>query len=1033
MPRGFFTFIKIIVSQYLIFTFNLKFLKLNIVFLLISHFLQAQTSDFYHIDIFNGLPSNHVYQAISDRYGYLWFATSKGVVRYNGYDFKTFDLSNGMSNDDVWHLFEDKSGKIWLSTISENVGYIYKGKYIKCVSNSSQTIRPKDVQQINNTIIFSDYQLNMYIVNNDTESSYLLTSINQDSPFIIDNKGEIVMIYYNTICKIYLNKLNIIRKTLFRYGTLDFFKKIAYQRLLYFGHYIALNYTFISEKNKENNVGILDLEKHIFYYLDSNIFKKNDNIHYTYVYKDHLYIIGKNTFYKVDTNLNLVQAFNISSISNDSSLNSSNVSYLFDNKFWGNCLTTFEKGVYINYLKKNFFLKNKFDLAGYKCVGEASDSITYWWNDKNENLIKITNCNISSEKRIPFLSKIKRVVPYNKERSLLIADENLFYFNNNSNEITSFFRDINLYIDSNFDYPNPSEKFYKTNYISGTDAIVKTPNDIYILFTGQGICDFILNGSRLFVNHLDRERYKELIYDSINHLIWLYDNEKILLVTEDHRKIAIPKDVIDNYGIRKIESIFLDKNGNVFIKDYDKLLMFNYFKFSVQRIFGNYNLKNASIELYKNKVIVVGKFGILFSKIEGPAKVSYPIVYPNIKNANYNFSYDFQCTANKILLVTDLGTYKVNIPSDNDFNNHQIGLKDYKLVIYYNDTLRNVKSGDSISISQQNAKIQFDVINPTGNGKVKYIYSLNLDDLSWHDLNSNEIDLSAFSPGKSYTLYVKASDDTWESDKIKIHLLIIPYWWQTNFGKRLILITGIIVIIILIIIVSLITRNIITKNNAKRNSRREIELKSIYSQINPHFVFNSLNTTLFFIKKKKMDEAYIHISKFSRLLRAYIKSSRNKYVAIAEEITNLRNYIELQQARFENKFNFEIVADENVAWDRIEIPALLLQPIVENAINHGLFHKEDKGYLKIEFRVDFSKNEVTCIVDDNGIGRKKSKMITSTDLVKAESYGDHLIKDLVDIFNKYEKINIDIEYIDKREPMTGTTVIVKIKNPLYDK
>jgi LytS/YehU family sensor histidine kinase len=236
------------------------------------------------------------------------------------------------------------------------------------------------------------------------------------------------------------------------------------------------------------------------------------------------------------------------------------------------------------------------------------------------------------------------------------------------------------------------------------------------------------------------------------------------------------------------------------------------------------------------------------------------------------------------------------------------------------------------------------------------------------------------------------------------------------------------------------TKRVVNRNNkAKtmqlelRNLKMAVELKSIYSQINPHFIFNTLSTGLYYIKKKKMDEAYNHISSFSNLLRAYIKSSRNKYITLAEEIENLGNYISLQQSRFENKFDSEIIVANNVNPIKSTIPSLLLQPLVENAINHGLFHKEDKGKLKIEFKQGNDESELICIIDDDGVGRDRAKLFKEEATIQTPSYGTDLVKELINIFNTNEPIRIDIEYIDKQEPETGTTVILTIKNLNNDK
>ena len=149
----------------------------------------------------------------------------------------------------------------------------------------------------------------------------------------------------------------------------------------------------------------------------------------------------------------------------------------------------------------------------------------------------------------------------------------------------------------------------------------------------------------------------------------------------------------------------------------------------------------------------------------------------------------------------------------------------------------------------------------------------------------------------------------------------------------------------LVFTIIFITRMVVARGNEKKRALTELELKAIYSQINPHFIFNTLNAAQFFINKKRFDDAYTHVSKFSQLLRAYLKSSQDRYITLEDEIQMLKNYIELQQIRFEEKFDYKLDVENKIPVNSIKIPSLLLQPLVENAINHGLFHKDRKSVV----------------------------------------------------------------------------------------
>ena len=143
-------------------------------------------------------------------------------------------------------------------------------------------------------------------------------------------------------------------------------------------------------------------------------------------------------------------------------------------------------------------------------------------------------------------------------------------------------------------------------------------------------------------------------------------------------------------------------------------------------------------------------------------------------------------------------------------------------------------------------------------------------------------------------------------------------------------------------------------------------------------------------------------------------------------------YVTLQQSRFENLHEFIIEIGEGVKPKVEKIPALLLQPLVENAINHGLFHKATSGLLLLRFERG-EDNSLICIIDDDGVGRERAKEINAETKHKTQSYGTDLVRELIEAFNKYEPVQITIEYIDKQSPESGTTVILTIKELKDDK
>ena len=289
----------------------------------------------------------------------------------------------------------------------------------------------------------------------------------------------------------------------------------------------------------------------------------------------------------------------------------------------------------------------------------------------------------------------------------------------------------------------------------------------------------------------------------------------------------------------------------------------------------------------------------------------------------------------------------------------------------------------------------------------------------------------ALKPDRHYTLRVQVSDDV-KKMFVVLKVYVVPLWWQAAWMQRSLLVAGIVALLLLAWLTAWVTRRIMIQENNKKNMRMEIELKSIYAQINPHFINNTLNSVLALIKSGNTSDAFYNVSRFSRLLRAYIKSSRNRYISVGDEIENLKNYIELQQVRFQGKFDYRIrLEDPEGVLKSTIIPSLLLQPLVENAINHGLFHKAGtSGMLEISFQHGVSEREIICIIEDNGVGRKASERIKKRNKIRSdESYGSVLVQDLIAILNRYEQISIQMEYEDKQMPASGTIVRLLIRLP----
>ncbi len=210
----------------------------------------------------------------------------------------------------------------------------------------------------------------------------------------------------------------------------------------------------------------------------------------------------------------------------------------------------------------------------------------------------------------------------------------------------------------------------------------------------------------------------------------------------------------------------------------------------------------------------------------------------------------------------------------------------------------------------------------------------------------------------------------------------------------------------------------------------EIKMTALRSRMNPHFIFNSLNSIKYFILKTDNDSAEFYLNRFSKLLRMILEYSNNEKITLNQELEALKIYLEIESLRFDQSFHYEINIDKNINIDTTLIPPLLLQPFVENAIWHGLANsdKEEK-YCKIEGVKN--NGTIALFIKDNGVGRKITKQLNENKPNKHSSFGMKITDERVNLYNAFNDDTIHIEIIDEednKQNAMGTTVIITCKN-----
>jgi two-component sensor histidine kinase len=340
-----------------------------------------------------------------------------------------------------------------------------------------------------------------------------------------------------------------------------------------------------------------------------------------------------------------------------------------------------------------------------------------------------------------------------------------------------------------------------------------------------------------------------------------------------------------------------------------------------------------------------------------------------------------------------------------------------------------------LSYKQNFFSFEFAALNYDHPEKNKYEYQLIGFDKKVVSNGTNRVFSYTNVPPGRYTLKVTASnnDDQWNNAGFEMELIIIPPFWATWWFKT-------IVVLVLVGSVFLFFRlreNRIRKEEARQTAINkqiaEIRMIALRGQMNPHFIFNSLNSIQHFITTREKEEALNYLSKFSKLIRKILENSRENTVSISNELQLLELYIQLEQLRFSNKFDYHISIDEKIDMENTEIPPLLIQPYIENAILHGLINKNDKGDLRLS--LERSNGLLVCKIEDNGIGRARAKEIEHGKVARHKSLGikvtEERISGLFELLDyKMEVVTEDLFEIKQASEETpqpaGTRVTISI-------
>ncbi len=333
-------------------------------------------------------------------------------------------------------------------------------------------------------------------------------------------------------------------------------------------------------------------------------------------------------------------------------------------------------------------------------------------------------------------------------------------------------------------------------------------------------------------------------------------------------------------------------------------------------------------------------------------------------------------------------------------------------LLYFNKPVK-------LSHRQNFLTIEYGALSFSGLQETNYYYQLTGIDEDWVYAGSKRFaNYTNLQPG-DYTFLVKTDDEGNNPVITSFPLMITPPFWGTTWFRLILLLLA------AAFVYFLFRKRIkaIRHEAEMKHKIAETEMMALRAQMNPHFIFNCINSIDALIQSNDKYHATVYLTKFAKLIRNILDSSKQNTVTLAKDLDTLKLYIELEQLRHENKFTAEIRADDSLLQDDYKVPSLIIQPFVENAILHGIRYRPDnKGVLRVS--VNKQNGFIQFIIEDNGVGRTTVRSPAQNEKL---SYGIGMSNSRVKLFNNEEKASVQITDLYDRDKPAGTKVEVLLK------
>jgi hypothetical protein len=952
-----------------------------------------------HFTVENGLPSNNVYSVYRDSRGYIWIATDKGVARYNGIKFELFSTSNGLPDNDVFFFQEDNYGRLWLGSFNGELCY-YRDGIFHSAANTPFLKMPL------------------------TETHIRHISIESDSTIIVsyNNKTKFVAIK-NEACQVFdlakSDDTSILNSVIFgRKISGNKYKLICTDKVIYIDTFCHVTGREQSPVDLTRSASFTSCQNqhylfndHCLYTMEMQVVRKFPQHFILSNFLHQAYITDGNTYYAtnhglfINDSLQILREDNITSITQDDRKN-----------YW---ISTLNDGILV--LKRDY-LNSKLYRDVYKGVARYASAIngSLFFATSDNNLFMLRN------------NKVSRAFSYGHTRAPFDDPVNFGFF------IDSNFRYFNVYhndftvIDN---LTSPRTRTIRSQWFDGTKEIcfshgffyLKQPLTI-VRFTygktnkggGYGIANMqSVSGNS---NH---ERIFS-VAKAPDNSIWYTTIDNIFRVENDQPN-AVPLPQFKNIALK-----YFDFFGKY---------MVGYTHNNLLLVISNYNGGNIKVDSIAPRNCIWDKlYKIDSANILISTNGLYRLL--TINPVDGEGKYTIRPVENPFLPI-----HPEAVCTDGTdcyfFKNGSVTVVDYKSLLNKPDppklfftTLKTAKGVYGINNEIQipfgeakNMTVSFSTLSFIGR-EAHYAYSVSKSEQdNWRELNGEEINLVNPAFG-TYTVKVKAkslSSDYSEPIVFTIQVLR-PFWATSTFI--------IFSFLVLALVTWLSTRFHILYVIRKKEREHNIEIKFLKSEykalnalMNPHFIFNTLNNVQGLVNRNDKLAANEYIRVFADLIRQNMHNISKDLIPLQNEINLVANYLLLEKLRFKEHLNYSIKVEDGLDLSEIMIPPLLVQPLVENSIKHGILPLESKdGFIAIN--VYERDDELLIEVKDNGVGMDR---VAKEKNPLHESFGLENVRKRIEQLSVIQNKNIRLSVYDIKNAAGNTEwTIVCISIPLSE-